>query len=271
MAHCEWLPGEPMSPTPLIVHNIGSTVRLTLNRPEAANTVNLAMAQSMRTEVAQLDAETRVVVIDANGPVFCGGGDVVEMASATDLARYLTEVTDAFHAALVGIAQLDAIVIAAVGGATAGAGLGLALATDVVVASDRARFLTAYERVGLTPDGGVSYWLPRIIGPRRALSMSVLGRTLDAPTALNWGIVADLVPHDELTETVETLVARLAEGPIDQLIDTRRLYRTSSVAEYARHLEDEARTISSSARHAATARLIHDFATRSTSRKGQDP
>lgn len=249
-------------PAPLAIRRDGSTVRLTLNRPDTANTVNLAMARAFRTAIADLDETVKVVVLDANGSVFCGGGDVTEMAAMEDLPTYLHDVTDAFHCALVDLARHNAIVIAAVDGAAAGAGLGLALSADIIVATDRARFLTAYERVGLTPDSGVSYWLPRIVGPRRAMSMSALGRTLDSATAMEWGIVTEVVPHGELHERVNTLTASITRGPAEPLVETRRLYRAAAAGDYAQHLEDEARTICAAARRPETARLIHDFTAR---------
>ncbi|MFT4030129.1 MAG: enoyl-CoA hydratase/isomerase family protein [Protaetiibacter sp.] len=217
--------------------------RVTLTRPAAANTIGMEAARAFRDAVASVRAAgSRVLVIDALGSTFCGGGDVREVASAADPSAHLAALAAAFHEGLLALADLDAVVIAQVDGAVAGGGLGLVLHSDVAIASSRARFLTAYDRLGVTPDSGVTDLLPRAIGERRALEMTMLGRALDAATARDWGLVADVVEPDGLAATVDALAARLATDPVAHLAATRRLYRGIPTDHPAR-LADEARLI----------------------------
>jgi 2-(1,2-epoxy-1,2-dihydrophenyl)acetyl-CoA isomerase len=222
----------------------GAIAWLTLARPDAGNALDLPLALRMRDELRSLrDTDTRVVVIGAEGTMFSAGGDVHSMARADDPKAYLAQLAGAFHQALRALDELDAVSIAAVNGAAVGGGLGLALHADVLLASDRARFLTGYEKIGLTPDSGVSWLLPRSIGLHRALQLSVTGRELDAQTALQWGLVTEVLEHDGLDEAVRELAERLARNPTAHLARTRRLMRGDGGA----HLDRERDGIADSA------------------------
>ena len=225
----------------------GDIARITLARPDAANTIGMAAARAFRDAVAEVaGSAARVLVLDAEGPAFCGGGDVREVAAAPDPGVHLAALAMSFHEALSALSDLDAVVLAQIDGAVAGGGLGLVLHSDIAIASTRARFLTAYDRLGVTPDSGVTDLLPRAIGERRALELTVLGRTLDAATARDWGLVADVVEPDDLAPAVERIATRLAAAPTAHLAATRRLYRTDPV-DHGTRLTEEARRIGESA------------------------
>ncbi|MDQ0691353.1 enoyl-CoA hydratase/isomerase family protein [Arthrobacter sp. W4I7] len=252
------------------VRQEGPVAWLTLNRPESANAVDLELATAFRDAILELEAvEVRVVVIEANGQVFCGGGDVEAMRGAESASQYLAELAGTFHQGLELLARSNSIIIAAVDGAAAGAGLGLVLNADIVVATPRARFLTAYAGVGLSPDSGVSYLLPRSVGTQRALQMSLTGRVLDAGTAKEWGIVAELVAPEELEGYVRVLAVRLASGGGNFLGATRRLIRSSTSMSYPQHLDAEVRAITTAAQHPDTLALLREFARHSKEPKAQ--
>lgn len=199
---------------PLHVHQDGRVHRLTLNRPSSGNAVDQDLADAFAVAVRSLtdEPEPQIVVLTAAGTQFCAGGDVHAVATADDPAAYLRRLATTMHDALIALRESPHTVVAAVHGAAAGAGLALVLNADLVVAADTAVFLSAYAAVGLTPDCGVSYLLPRVIGPRRAAELAITGRVLDADTAQDWGLVNDVVPAEELGPAVHALVARLSEG-----------------------------------------------------------
>jgi 2-(1,2-epoxy-1,2-dihydrophenyl)acetyl-CoA isomerase len=239
----------------------GSVARITLARPDGANAVNLPLARQFLAAVtAARDGATKAVLLAAEGSSFCAGGDVLDMAAATDPQAYLLELATTFHDALIVLENCDAPILAAVNGAAAGAGLGLVLSADVVIASDRARFLTAYDRLGLTPDSGVSARLPRAIGAGRARAMSTLGTVLDPETALQWGLVSEVVPHELLDTRSVELAARIAARYRGGMGATRRLYAAGAEASLEVHLEREARSIAAAVLTDTARRAVADFA-----------
>ncbi|MBX3094451.1 MAG: enoyl-CoA hydratase/isomerase family protein [Cryobacterium sp.] len=247
----------------LIVRRDEHRLTLSLNRPEAANTLDLELAQALFAAItAPETSAARVVVIRAEGTVFCGGGDVNAMAAAESASQYLSDLAGVFHEFLGALRSLGAPVIASVRGAAAGAGLGLCLASDIVVATDRSRFLSAFASVGLSTDSGVSYHLPRVVGLQRALDLCLTGRVLDARTAQDWGIVSEVVTDDELESATDALAARLAMVPGGALAQTKRLLRAGS-SDFTEHLADEARTLAAGAQHPDVLAVINEFAARS--------
>lgn len=239
----------------VIVDREGAIARLVLNRPEVANAIDRDLAQELRDAVRGLGPDVRVVVLAARGSVFCAGGDLRDVTAGPDPAERIHALATDLHEALLALDALDAVIIAAVGGAAAGAGLGLVLHADLVVASDRARFLTAYEAISVTPDAGVTELLPRTIGLHRALRMSVLGERIDASTAHAWGLVAEVVAPDALDARVSELAATLAAGETAHLARTRRLYRAPA-GSHEQRLDREAAEIRDSvARPDALARI----------------
>jgi len=212
--------------------------RLTLNRPAAANTINVQLAEDLLAAANRLHDrdDVRVVLLSGRGDRFCAGGDLASFAEAgDDLGEHLERVVASLHPAILRLLVLDAPLIAAVQGSAAGAGFSLACAADLVIAAESARFVLAYSAVGLTPDGSGSWFLPRIVGLGRALDMALTNRVLTAAEAEAWGIVSRVVPDDQLASEAEALALRLAGGPSMTLGRTRRLLHDS----YARSLPDQ--------------------------------
>src|SRR5882724_2559414 len=174
---------------------------LSLARPDAANTMNLEFGREFFAAALAIEAApaVRAVVLTGQGKNFCFGGDLKGMvASGADVRAYLSELTTNLHAGMALLARLDAPVIAAVNGTAAGAGLGLVLAADIAIAARSAKFVAAYTAVGLSPDAGSTFALPRAIGRTRATDMLLNNRVLDAPTALSWGLVSEVVEDARL-------------------------------------------------------------------------
>jgi 2-(1,2-epoxy-1,2-dihydrophenyl)acetyl-CoA isomerase len=236
----------------LLTAKDGAVVTLTLNRPDAGNAINLELAVALRDAVtdAIADPGCAALVIAASGRVFCAGGDLAGIAGADDVRGHLRELALTLHAAMARLRESRLVVVAAVAGAAAGAGFALALNADLVVAGESARFLAAYAAVGLTPDTGLSYLLPRVVGPRRATELALLGRTLDARTAREWGIVNEVVADSAVRERAGELARTVANGPRPAIAETKRLLRegaTGPEAGFRGQLDEEARVIAETA------------------------
>ncbi len=248
---------------PVRLHISDGVARVTLNRPDDGNAVSLELARALRRVVERVvEIAPRVVVLTGEGGTFCSGGDVVEMAAADDLGGFVYELATTFHGALARLSDIDAVIIAAVDGVAAGGGLGLALCADVVLASERALFLTAYEAIGLSPDSGASYLLPRVIGASRARAMSAVGLRLDAASAHDIGLVHAVLPTAELDDAVWAMATRLAARPQTHMAASRALFRGADPKEFRRHLDAEARAISVAAASPDAVRLIREHAVR---------
>ena len=202
---------------------------VTLDRPDASNTIDHALARELLavTETILGRDDVRAVLLAGEGDRFCAGGDLAEFAAEDDLAGHLRAVTEALHPAIANLTALDAPVVAAVQGSAAGAGLGLVAAADLVVAGESAKFVMAYTGVGLTPDGSSSWFLPRLVGHRRALELTLTNRVLDAAQALDWGIVTRVVPDDDVRASARELAERLAVGPTKAFGAAKRLLAES--------------------------------------------
>ena len=219
---------------------------LTLNRPDAANGINLELAQDLMdaTLAIAADPAARVVLLTGAGKMFCGGGDVKGFADRDDLPSYLRATLGPLHVAITNLVRGDAPVVAAVQGSAAGAGMGFVGASDLVLAAESAKFVMAYTGVGLTPDGSSSWFLPRMVGLRRALELTFTNRVLTAAEALEWGLISQVVPDDQLLDEVGALAARLAAGPARALAAAKRLLHTSLEETMETHLAREAEAIS---------------------------
>jgi 2-(1,2-epoxy-1,2-dihydrophenyl)acetyl-CoA isomerase len=221
-----------------------SIAHLTLARPEAANTMNLQFGREFLAAAFAIEAASvRAVLLTGQGKNFCFGGDLRGMvASSSDVGAYLSELTTNLHAGMALLARLDAPVIAAVNGTAAGAGLGLVLAADLAIAARGAKFAPAYTGVGLTPDAGCTFLLPRAVGYKRAVELLLTNRVLDAQTALDWGLVNQVVEDDKLMETAAALAARLAAGPVGAFGGVKRLL-ADAVPGFEAQLARESRSI----------------------------
>lgn len=206
---------EPDAPSVLVDVRDGAA-RLTLNRPAAANAINLDLAAALAAATGRVraDPSVRVVFLTGSGSRFCAGGDVRGFVGVgAQLGDYLGELLGVLHPAIADLAAIEVPVVAAVQGSAAGAGISLLAAADLVVAAAGTRFVLAYTSLGLVPDGGSTWTLPRLVGPRRALDLALTNRTLDAAEALAWGLVTRVVPDEELIDHSERLVAELVGGP----------------------------------------------------------
>ncbi|WP_066255823.1 enoyl-CoA hydratase/isomerase family protein [Neobacillus drentensis] len=200
---------------------------VTLNRPEAGNSINLQMAKELM-DVAIFCSESekiRVVVITGSGNKFSVGGDLRSFAEEGEqISSHLKSVTAYLHQAISYFTRMNKPFIGAVNGVAAGAGMSLVCACDLAYASDQSKFVMAYNRIGLTPDGSGSYFLPRIVGMKRALELMYTNRTLDANEASEWGIINHVVANEKLIEVVLELAENLANGPMDAYGETKKLF-----------------------------------------------
>ena len=224
---------------------------ITLNRPEAANALDAGMGRELHDAVLRCDADdaVRALIITGSGRFFCAGGDLKSFAAqGDDLPRHLKQVTADFHAAVSRLNRMDAPVLMAINGVAAGAGFSFALAGDLALAAESARFAMAYTRAGLTPDGSSTYFLPRLVGLRRAKELTLTNRTLSAAEALAWGLVNQVVPDAELLPAARALASELATGATLALGAAKRLLDSGLNATLETAMEDEAQTIAAMAR-----------------------
>ncbi|KOV66423.1 enoyl-CoA hydratase/isomerase family protein [Streptomyces sp. MMG1121] len=228
----------------LEVERSEQVARLTLNRPEALNALTPALRDRLIDVLAEAsaDPEVRAVVLTGTGRGFCagadlrggpGGGDRV----AGDVARVLRVGAQRLICAVL---DCEKPVIAAVNGTAAGLGAHLALACDLVLAAESARFIEVFVRRGLVPDAGGAHLLPRLLGPHRAKELMFFGDALPAPDALRLGLVNRVVPDEELAKTAREWAARLATGPTRALALTKHLVNTSLDADRATAFAAEA-------------------------------
>lgn len=202
---------------------------ITLNRPQAANTLNVEMSMDLMRAALRCeeDRSVRAVLLSGAGSAFCAGGDLKGFHTHLDgLPAHIKEVVTYLHTALSHLTRMNTPVVTAVHGFAAGAGFSLACASDLVVAGESARFTVAYTRAGLTPDGSATHFLPRIVGLNRALDLALTNRMLSAREAMEWGIVSRVVPDAEVHAQAEALAAQLAAGPTRAFGNTKRLLRT---------------------------------------------
>ena len=235
---------------------------ITLNRPEAANSINHEMATDLMCAAIHCseDPAIRAVVITGTGSMYCSGGDLKEFAAQGEhLPYHLKEQTTYLHAAISRLTRMVPPVVAAVNGTAAGAGMSLACACDIVVAAESARFTMAYTRVGLPPDGSSTCFLPRIVGLKRALELTLTNRVLSAQEALEWGIVTRVVPDAELLAQAQAIAVQLATGPTKALGASKRLLHSGFSETLETQMEHESQTIASIAHTADTSEGIAAF------------
>jgi len=204
--------------------------RLTFNRPERLNSFNVEMHTAVRAALAELPGSgARVLVLTGAGRGFCAGQDLADRAVApSDAPVDLGESIERYYKPLVLALQgLAMPVIAAVNGVAAGAGANIALACDLVIAARSASFVQAFSKIGLVPDSGGTWFLPRLVGPARALGLTLLGEKLSAEQAAEWGLIWRCVEDAELAPSVDTLARQLAAAPTLGLAATKRALQAS--------------------------------------------
>ncbi len=235
---------------------------ITLNRPGAYNALNLLLARELYGAVlaADEDAAVRCVAITGAGPAFCAGGDVKDFAAAGPrAATFIKELTTYLHGAVSRLCRAAKPVVMGVNGVAAGGGLGLALAGDVVVATASARFTLAYAGIGASPDVSSSYFLPRLVGVRRAVELHFTNRVLAAAEALEWGLITRVVPDAEFAAAFAALARELAAGPTLAFGRTKRLFQDATHESLETQMELEAQAIAASARTEDFAHAVQAF------------
>jgi 2-(1,2-epoxy-1,2-dihydrophenyl)acetyl-CoA isomerase len=226
-----------------------NVAHVTLNRPDAANALNAELAHELMEVALRCgeDPSVRAMLLDATGKIFCAGGDLKSFAAQPRemLPTFLKKVTFHLHKAITLLSRMKAPVVMAIQGAAGGAGMSLACAGDLVIAAESARFTMAYTREGLTPDGSSTYYLPRIVGLRRAMAL-----TLSAREACDLGIVTRVVPDGELAATAEGIARELAKGPTQAYLGVKRLLGESATNTLEDQMELETEWIAEMARTA---------------------
>jgi 2-(1,2-epoxy-1,2-dihydrophenyl)acetyl-CoA isomerase len=238
----------PTGDAPVVVELTGGVLEIVLNRPQARNAVGLAGAQALLGAVAHLsEVDAGAVLLRAEGEHFCVGGDLRDFAEAPDLRERVLATASTAHAAILALAQYPVPVVTVVQGWAAGVGVSLAALGDVVLAGQGARFRSSYTAIGFTPDGGLTHWLPRLVGPARAGDFVLTNRPLDAVEAAGWGLVSRVVPDAELLDTARTVARQLAAGPRGAQRVVRGLLRTGSLQGLREALDAEAAAIAAQA------------------------
>lgn len=207
--------------------------------------------------VRTIGPETGAILLVGTGPAFCTGGDVASFGAAGadgggaggDVAAFIRAVADAFHAFLLALVEAPVPVVAAVHGAAAGAGMSLVCAADLAVGGTSTILKPGYPSLGFTPDGGMSWTLPRLVGAGRARSILLRDRMLDAATALDYGIFTEVVGDAEVSSTAEKIARKLADGPTRALGGIKRLVADGEHRGLTEHLDAEAASIAASAAH----------------------
>jgi 2-(1,2-epoxy-1,2-dihydrophenyl)acetyl-CoA isomerase len=225
--------------------------RLTIDRPDARNALTWMMRDriSELLEAASVDVGVRAIVITGTGGAFCAGADLrlpqpppprPDDAPGRVAGEIATLVARGWQRLATSVLDCDKPVIAAVDGVAAGGGAQLALACDLVIASDRARFVQVFIDRGIVPDAGAAYIVTRLVGPQRAKELFFLGDSVDAPQALDMGLVNRVVAADDLADTVDQLAARLASKPTRAIAVTKALVNRALESDRITALRDEA-------------------------------
>ena len=216
-------PSDPLDP--ILIEHRGAWRLITLNRPDRLNAFNAAMHQALAAalDAAADDLDCRAVLLTGAGRGFCAGQDL------SDLSGDLGAVIENFYNPLVRrIRALNKPVVCAVKGTAAGAGANIALACDIVLAARSAKFIQSFARIGLVPDSGGTYFLPRLIGEARAKALALLAEPISAETAADFGMIWRAVDDDKLTSEAEALTAHLAAQPTQGLALIKQAFAASA-------------------------------------------
>lgn len=239
----------------------GGIATITLSSPGNANAMTLEWGRCLQEDVAKIVASPnlRVVLLRAEGRAFCVGGDIRAFGSTDDPQGLLEQLAGALHASILELLALDAPLVVAVQGVAAGAGLSLVCAADIAIAARSASFLAAYTAAGLSPDGGMSWTLPRLIGERRATEMLLTNRVLTSDEAAAFGLVTETVDDDALDARASAVVQKLAALSPASLGATKRLVRSGATASLEDQLALEATSIAALSASPSGQEGIHAF------------
>lgn len=230
--------GDAMSHQTITVAHQDGVTRITLNRPEMMNALNRAMRAQITAALHDLPQATRCVVLTGAGRAFCSGQDLGDAGAGLDVERILRE---EYEPMLAAITAAPVPVIAAVNGVAAGAGANLALAADVVIAAEGASFVQAFSRIGLIPDAGGTFIIPRAVGIARAMGMMLFAEPISASQAADWGLIWQAVPDAQFQQVVAARASALAQGPTQAFLAIRAALQGASGNDMAAQLALEAR------------------------------
>lgn len=227
-----------MSDPAILLDESGGIARITLNRPDRLNSFTAAMHAELRDALDQVATTARVIVLTGAGRGFCAGQDLNDRAVTPGQAVDLGETVEASWNPLIRrLAALDQPVIARVNGVAAGAGANIALACDLVVAGRSAKFIQSFANLGLVPDSGGSWHLPRLVGQARALGLALTAEPLSAERAADWGMIWKCVDDDALDAEVDALATKLASLPPLGLAAIKQIIRTSGERTLSQELD----------------------------------
>ena len=246
-----------MSYSTLTFERDGAVAIITLNRPDAANALNVAMSEELVKVATHCDSnpDIRAVVLTATGKMFCAGGDLRAFAAEGDnMSEYMRYATTGMHCAIARFTRMNAPYLVAVNGVAAGAGFSMAITGDLVFAAESAKFTEAYSKVGVSPDGGSTWFLPRLVGPLKAKQLIFMNDVLTAQQAQALGIVTEVVPDAQLMERTLAVAHELAAGPTQAFGEAKRLLADSLSNTLETQMELETRAIAGLVRHTADAR-----------------
>jgi enoyl-CoA hydratase/carnithine racemase len=210
----------------------GPVATITLNRPEAFNAINLALAKRLETLARQLETDpaVSVVVIEGNGKAFCAGGDIRNFGNLDNVHTVVREMLTPYHAFIATLRRMPQLVLTSVHGAAAGAGMSLAFMGDLCIAADTARFTPGYAKLGVAPDGGGTVAVVPAIGSRRALQLFLAEDDVSAQQAATWGLVTKVVAADSLKAETRAFAARLARNSRSAIAETKRLIHSPAAS-----------------------------------------
>jgi enoyl-CoA hydratase/carnithine racemase len=229
---------------PALLRIEGPIATITLNRPAAFNSINLSIAQKLDALSAEIEANDaiRVLVIEGEGRAFCAGGDLQTIGAAAEagtVAPVVGELLKHYHAFIERVRRMPKIALSSVHGSAAGAGMGLAFVTDLCIAADDARFTPAYAKIGVSPDGGSTVGMVGTVGTRRALQIFLAEDSFTAQQALQWGLVARIVPAAELKAATRQFAERLAQNAPAAIAGTKSLVYQAPTTPTKQQLDGE--------------------------------
>src|SRR6478609_9351094 len=232
----------PDDPALLSIEGPIATIRL--NRPAAFNSINLSIARKLEQLGLEVEANDaiRVLVIEGEGRAFSAGGDLQTIGAAAEadtVAPVVGELLKHYHAFIETVRRMPKIVLSSVHGSAAGAGMGLAFVADLCIAADDARFTPAYAKIGVSPDGGSTVGMVGSVGTRRALQIFLAEDSFSAQQALEWGLVARVVPAAELKAATRKFAERLAQNPPAAIWGTKSLVYQAAVTPTKQQLDAE--------------------------------
>jgi enoyl-CoA hydratase/carnithine racemase len=235
---------SPSPSDPALLGTDGAVATITLNRPAAFNSIDLAIAQKLEQLAAEVEAsdDIRVLVIEGEGRAFCAGGDLQTIgaaAAADTIVPVVGELLKHYHAFITTLRRMPKLVLSSVHGSAAGAGLSLAFVADLCIAAEDARFTPAYAKIGVSPDGGGTVGVVSAVGVRRALQIFLAEDGFGAQQAHDWGLVAKVVPAVELKAATRELALRLAQNAPAGLAATKALIHRSPNTPIEQQLEAE--------------------------------